>query len=310
MNKGLLIRWTRNVDARIVLLDTAFFFSGAAYALVIILFRDNVTSWPAALRELGTAGMLIVMSSIVVRRGGGNVRAGARAFMVIVAFGILFKVAERVQHVFINGWLDDRVLSLEHTLWGMETSVALQRFVHPLLTEWMMFAYVVYIPLLPALVILFARSGNEIAVNEYLLNLSLAFMISFVGFMLFPLATQMHYNPMVYSVPLRGWIFTRLGELIRTYLHEAGAALPSPHCAAGTVMLIMLYRYSRVAFYFLLPVIITLFVSTVYCRFHYLWDTIAGILVGIIVVRTTPALIRALERKQSFSFALQKEAKP
>jgi membrane-associated phospholipid phosphatase len=298
------------MDTQVVLLDIAFLAFIAAYALVIILFRDSVTVWQNALRDLAIASGLVAVSSVVARRGSGTVLAIIRGFLVIGACGILFKVAERVQHVLVSGWMDDRILSLDSALWGMETSVALQRFVQPFLTEWMMFAYVMYIPLLPAVVILCARSSGERAVNDYLLNLSLAYMISFIGFMLFPLATQMHYNPMMYSVPLDGWVFTWLGEMIRTHLHEAGAALPSPHCAAGTVMLIMSYRYSRRAFYFLLPIIITLYMSTVYCRYHYLWDTVAGILVGVSVVKLTPMLLRTVTQKPASEFPTRKEAKP
>jgi membrane-associated phospholipid phosphatase len=132
------------------------------------------------------------------------------------------------------------------------------------------------------------------ALNDYLLNLSLAYMVCYIGFMFFPLATQMHYSPDMYNVPLDGWVFTHLGELIRTHLHEPGAALPSPHCAAGTVMLVMSLRYSPRGFLILLPVILTLYFSTVYCRYHYLWDSVGGIVVAIIVLKTSPLLTRLL----------------
>ncbi|MCZ6776284.1 MAG: hypothetical protein O7D34_07500, partial [Ignavibacteria bacterium] len=61
-----------------------------------------------------------------------------------------------------------------------------------------------------------------------------------------------------------------------------------PHCAAGTVMLAMLYRYNRKLFYPAVPVLISLYVATVYGRYHYTADGIAGILAAVFVLKFSP----------------------
>ncbi|MBM2846411.1 MAG: superfamily protein [Bacteroidetes bacterium] len=282
------------IDPQVVLLDIAFFVFFLLYTFIIIVFRESVVAWAIALRDLVIAAVVVGVSSIVIRHRGENTRAILRGLLVVAACGLLFKVAEQTQHAFIGGWLDEQIISLDHALWGMETSGALQQFVHPLLTEWMMFAYVVYIPLIPFTLFVVSGSGGEKGIHDYLLNLSLSYLLCYVGFMLYPLATQMHHDPGMYTVPLEGWFFTWCGEWMRMNVHAPGAALPSPHCAAATVILVMFHRYHRRLFYVVLPVILTLYAATVYCRYHYLWDSIAGILTAVVVLTASPKLVQSI----------------
>jgi membrane-associated phospholipid phosphatase len=58
-------------------------------------------------------------------------------------------------------------------------------------------------------------------------------------------------------------------------------------------MWLMSYRYVRTAFYVLTPAVISIYVSTFFLRFHYLSDTVAGILTAFIVIIVAPAFPRA-----------------
>lgn len=191
--------------------------------------------------------------------------------------------------------MDDVLLSLERSITGTEMSVYLQRFVHPALTEWFMFSYVMYIPLLPITAIICYQSGGSKGVYDYLFHLLLVNIICNAGFILFPIASQMYYSPHQYTVPLQGGFFTWCGEWMRSNVHFPGGSLPSPHCAVGTVMLMMLYRYNRKALYITAPVLISIYAATVYGRYHYIWDCIAGIIAAVIVLKTAPVLITALQ---------------
>ena len=61
--------------------------------------------------------------------------------------------------------------------------------------------------------------------------------------------------------------------------------------AAATVMLAMFFRYRRPLFYASLPFFLTLYVSTVYGRYHYAADAVAGILVALAVIKGGPKLL-------------------
>ncbi|MCK7476647.1 MAG: phosphatase PAP2 family protein [Candidatus Moduliflexus flocculans] len=82
---------------------------------------------------------------------------------------------------------------------------------------------------------------------------------------------------------------------IRANIHTAGGSVPSPHCAVATVMWFMALQVhparvspaSR-------PVILSLYVSTVYGRFHYLSDMVIGIAAAGIVI--DPDRVRPIEK--------------
>jgi membrane-associated phospholipid phosphatase len=71
-----------------------------------------------------------------------------------------------------------------------------------------------------------------------------------------------------------------------------GGAFPSPHCAAGTVMVYYCARYHRRFSYFVIPLVISFMAGALYGRYHYFTDVIAGIAVAIIAIWVTPSLDR------------------
>ena len=54
--------------------------------------------------------------------------------------------------------------------------------------------------------------------------------------------------------------------------------------AVAVVVLIVAFQRSRDAFWWLLPIAACLILSTMYCRYHYLVDVIAGGLLAFIAV--------------------------
>jgi membrane-associated phospholipid phosphatase len=52
----------------------------------------------------------------------------------------------------------------------------------------------------------------------------------------------------------------------------------------AVLVLIVAYQRARDAFWWLLPVAIGLIVSTIYCRFHYVVDVVAGAVLAILAV--------------------------
>jgi membrane-associated phospholipid phosphatase len=61
-------------------------------------------------------------------------------------------------------------------------------------------------------------------------------------------------------------------------------------------MWIMAYRYYRPSFWVLAPIVLSLYVSTFYGRYHYVTDAVTGILVAFMALALVPALIRLWEK--------------
>lgn len=215
---------------------------------------------------------------------------------LLAVYSFLFKTSALLQQTLVAQPVDATFIAIDTRIFGSEASLWMQKFISPGVTEWMMFAYVIYIPMLPILAFLCWRSAREGGIYDYLTNFVLVNILCYTGFILFPVETPMWHHPEKFVIPLEGGLFTQCGEWVRANIHEKGGGFPSPHCAMGTVMVVMIYRYWRHAFVISVPIVVTLYLSTVYCRYHYLWDAVSGVVVGFLVVVWSPTLTAVVNK--------------
>jgi membrane-associated phospholipid phosphatase len=233
---------------------------------------------------------LLVMPRLKPRWLRFLVRTGS----VQLTFLQIYKTSNELQQLFFP-WQDDRVLTWEKAILGFQPLVAIQKFYTVGLSEWMFFVYVGYVIIYPVLgAILFFKHGEE-ANEDYLFHLGLINLVCGLGFILFPVASPMNWPKIrsLLTTPLTAGFFGSVAEWIRANVHQPGGAIPSPHCAVATVMWFMSLKYTRRGFIWLAPVMISLYLSTVYGRFHYLTDMVLGIVAGLLVILVAPWIARA-----------------
>jgi len=162
----------------------------------------------------------------------------------------------------------------------------------------MFFVYVIYIVNNPVLgAVIYFRRGEE-ANEDYLFQLGLINLVCGLGFIIFPVAGPMGWEKVrvLLTEPLRGGVFASAAEYIRAHIHGDGGSIPSPHCAVATVMWVMSRKYTRHGFALLAPVMLSLYISTVYGRFHYVSDMVIGIAVAVPVLFAAPSIAGAWNR--------------
>jgi len=264
----------------------------AVFVMLAVVFHRRVDGWLFLVAK-DLAATAVFLAAVVWT---GRIRPGwawfvARTATVSLAYAWLFGTVAKLQLIVHGHWLDGAVLGFEDRLFGVQPTIWLERFIRPWLTEWMMFAYVVYLLLYPLVCVVIYRGHGARALEECLLALGLANVACDLGFILFPVAGPTAFMGTAYAMPLDGWFFTAVGEFIRTKLHYVGGSLPSPHAAAATVMWAMSWRYNRRLAWVLAPVVLTLYVATFYCRYHYLTDAAAGIATAMAALAVTPRLM-------------------
>lgn len=268
-----------------------------AFSLLALLFFPSVPGWPLLILKNAVVAVVFLGAVYATPRIRNRVfRFFVRVAAVTLSFAYLFGAVDKLQLIFHSEWLDYYVLDFEQYVFGVQPTLWIQKYTTPWLTEWMMFSYVIYVPLYPVLcgIIYFLR--GELPMEEYFFTLGLTNILCDIGFIVFPVASPMYYIKHLYKVPLDGYVFTYFGELMRKYLHFAGGSIPSPHAAAATIMWIMAYRYHRPSFYVLTPIVLSLYVSTFYGRYHYLTDAVVGILVAFLALALAPVLMRMWDR--------------
>jgi membrane-associated phospholipid phosphatase len=272
--------------------------AGLAFITILtVLFHRRVEGWEViVLKDLVAGG--IYMAVLVL--GGGAAKTTGRFILrmaAVMAMMIYINLAvDKLQLIFYGRWLDESVLRMEETLFGIQPTIWLQRFISKPLTEWMFFAYVFYLVLYPALAVLIYFRKGERAAEDFFFTLSLMNVMGNLFFLAYPVAGPMAHMKDRYNVPLDGYIWTSVGEYFRNRWQFVGGTIPSLHCANTTVMWLMAYRYHRAAFWLFAPIILSLYASTVYCRYHYITDSVVGVGAALLVWAIAPACRKAWDR--------------
>ncbi len=282
-----------------VRLTDAVILGGLGFLLLLAAVFNGRLDRPAAFigRNLIIIVLYILTLIILRRLRPKGLRFLLRTASVQLMYLQIFIAGRDLQLLFFS-WNDDRVLAWEKAVFGTQPLVWIQGFYSPPLTEWMFFVYVIYIVIYPVLgAVIFFRHGEE-ANEDYLFQLGLVNLLCGLGFILFPVAGPLRLEKVraLLTEPLRGGAFASMAEYIRTHVHGAGGTIPSPHCAVATVMWFMSLKYTRWGFWLLAPIMLSLYVSTVYGRFHYLSDSVIGVAAAALVLLVAPSLSGAWNR--------------
>lgn len=275
----------------LVLLTLVFF------SLLAAVFFQKVPGWALlVVKNLGV-GVLYVATVLLTQKIHHRfLKFFVRVAAVTLSYAYLFGAVDKVQLILHSEWLDYYILDLEQYVFGFQPTLWIQEITTPWLTEWMMFSYVIYVPLYPVLCGIIYFTRGELPMEEYFFTLGVTNVLCDIGFILFPVAGPMYFIKDLYTVPLDGYLFTMLGELMRSKLHFAGGSIPSPHAAAATIMWVMAYRCHKPSFIILTPIVLTLYISTFYGRYHYLTDAVVGIAMAFLALAIAPAAMRAWDR--------------
>lgn len=267
-------------------------------SLLAAVFHSRVAHWPSLiLLDIGTALAFLGLNRALPRIVGRTGRFFLRFLSVSVALMVIYEISLRLTLIFWPSWKDPAVIGLEQALFGVPPTVWLQAFVSPGLTEWMMFSYLSYLPLYPIVgATLYFKRGEEV-LEKFLFVISFNNIFCNLLYLVYPVDNPVTGLGPLHTVPLKGFAFARAGEYIRTHLMTPGGGMPSGHVAATTIMLMTAWRYDRRLFFLLLPVAVSIILSTFYGRFHYLSDSVMGIAAAFFCWGVAPAVRRALDRR-------------
>ena len=267
------------------------------FSLLAIIFFNRVEGWwLLVLKNIAVAVAYIFLNRFSEKAKKKFWKFFLRVAAVTLTYAYLFGAVDKLQMIIYGQWMDDYVLDFEQWVFNLQPTLWIEDFISKPLTEWMMFSYVIYVPMYPVLCGIIYYLRGELAMEDYFFTLGFTNILCDIGFILFPVASPMYHIKQLYTVPLNGWVWTYLGECMRKYLHFAGGSIPSPHTAAATIMWMMAYRYHRPSFWVLTPIILSLYVSTFYCRFHYVTDAVVGILVAVLALAVAPLLMKLWDR--------------
>lgn len=272
--------------------------------LVLFFHNRTVPGWGWL---VGAHVTLLVLVHLMVRangRGrGGRVVDFLRHFYPVLLYAAFYRESGMLSQMFVSGHLDPVVILWEQALFGFQPSMQfMASFPWLPLSEVFYAAYFSYYVMIAGVGLTLFLCRRE-AFFHYVSVLSFVFYVCYLIYIFLPVI-----GPRVFSRSLGGYslppaiqalapvdmfpfpppvtrgLFFRIMALIYDVFEAPGAALPSSHVAASICTVWFSFRYRLRIRHVHLVMVVLLCLSTIYCRYHYVIDVLAGLLTVAVLV--------------------------
>jgi len=191
-------------------------------------------------------------------------------------------------------YYDDVLIRSDYLLFATHPTVWMERFNNAWLTALLQFAYISYYFMPIALATSLFIKGEKDKFETSVFAIILCFYLSYIGYILFPaLGPRFALNHLQTADLQTGPATLWIRQSLDSFEHNKTDAFPSGHTAIALVSLYYAWKNrERVIFRILVPLVSALIVSTVYLRYHYVTDVVAGILLAVLTIIISPWMQR------------------
>jgi membrane-associated phospholipid phosphatase len=265
-------------------------FMAGLMALTLIC-HSGVPDWGALILRylvgLGLNGVVVLAFS---RWPGTRLIRWAHDFSPL--FFILF-VFDSLGYLiqYLQPDIDPVLIRMDYWLFGAHPTLWLQRWITPWLTDLLSLAYATYYFLAIVLILVLYNREQKPGLYESIFVFVLGYYLSYIGYLLFPAIGPRFTMTELYTVPLDGGAITDfLRDTLNNLEHNKRDCMPSGHTEIALITLGLAFRHTRKLFYIYLPMVLGLILATVYLRYHYVVDVLAGAFLAAICLAIGPWL--------------------
>jgi membrane-associated phospholipid phosphatase len=184
---------------------------------------------------------------------------------------------------------------LDYAFWHANPTVWLERIASRPFTEFLQIVYSLFIPAVISVAVIFWLRRQYASFRYYAFLIATGFLASYIGYFVVPARGPRFILRDLQHAPLQGlWLFGLLQSTLDRLESAAYDCFPSGH----TELAILAWwgsrqLSSRVTNLYLAYALCIMF-STVYLRYHYTVDILAGAFLALILILSMPALYRKL----------------
>lgn len=258
-----------------------------ALIVISVIFQGKLPHFKLL---IGIYGVLLMLQLFIISRSGMFNRnrfldiTRSLIFPTICVLAI-FDSLELIVHNINPQDIDPLLIRLDYALFGGHPTVMLEAFQNPLVTDILQMAYSSYYFLPLGLGLILKVKNRDADFDKALFCILLCFYLSYIGYIIFPALGPRFTINHLQNGELKGlFVAEAVQELLNRLEGIKRDAFPSGHTGVALVVSGLAYRMNRVYFYFSLPVIVLLILSTVYCRYHYVVDVIGGFLLAVVTL--------------------------
>jgi len=267
--------------------------------LVLLFHNQTVPGWGWL---VGAHALLLYLVHQMVsansRNRGGSILDFLRHFYPVILYAAFYRESGMLSQMIVSGHFDHVIIIWEQALFGFQPSMQFMASLPWLPVSELFYAsyFSYYIMIGGVGLALFFRRRE--AFFHYVSVLSFVFYVCYLIYIFLPVI-----GPRLFSRSLGGFtlppdvqalvapellpfppqvtrgLFFRIMALIYEVFEAPGAALPSSHVAASICTVWFSFRYRLRIRYVHLVMVVLLCFSTIYCRYHYVIDVLAGLLI-------------------------------
>jgi membrane-associated phospholipid phosphatase len=247
-------------------------------AILTVIFRHNLENPGGMLLAYAALAAALVPIVFLARREDSRPVPVTLFldFYPAIFLPIIFNTLSPLITATRGGARDDLLIAADRALFGVDVTVWLERFARPGVNDvfYIFYATYYFIALTLGLALWF-RDRN--AARRFVFTLMVVYYVSYAGYFTIPaygprFAQADLYTKSLTETPVARAINDTINQLEKTKLD----VFPSGHTMITVAVLIVAWKRARDVFWWLLPIASGLIASTVFCRFHYVVDLIAG----------------------------------
>jgi membrane-associated phospholipid phosphatase len=257
--------------------DALNFFVLVVLTILAVMFRNRIEHAPFLI--LLYSGLILCQALLMRFRDRSRlIHWTYHLIFPTISILAIFDSLELIVHSINPRDIDPLLIKLDYLLFGGHPTVMMERIITPLLTDLLQLAYSSYYFLAVTLGAVLLIKKDETAFDRSLFLIMFCFYLSYAGYLLFPaLGPRFTMNHLQHT-DLQGLlVFEPIHELLNRLEGVKRDAFPSGHTGIALTVLFLARKFEKRLYWLFLPFVGALVFSTVYLRYHYVVDVLAGI---------------------------------
>ena len=180
---------------------------------------------------------------------------------------------------------DALLLAIDRFIFGETPAVLMQSWTSGWLTELMSFCYLTMMAYPPALLLFVHWRSTKSAFHRVTVGLMVICLLGYCGYVIVPAIGPLFYIPQHFEEPLESGLLSKIRSDLDEEARNPRDCFPSMHVAVPFLMLLYSWKYYRPFLIIGAPIFVGIFISTMYLRYHYFIDLVAGLFLAAFVYR-------------------------
>ncbi len=269
--------------------------------LILLLHGDTVPNWPwLLLAHVVTITLVHLLIASHVRRPANRFLDFVRHYYPILLYTGFYRETGELNQMTLTGYLDPFFIQLDERIFGAQPSLTwMQSLPFWPVSEILYFSYFSYYIMIGGVgLALLLRNRRQFF--HFISIVSFVFYVCYLIYIFTPVMGPRIFQRVIngYELPaefqpggnleipttIQAGLFFRIMVWIYEVFEAPGAAFPSSHVAVALTTVYFSFRYLRPIRFLHLIVALLLCLSTVYCRYHYVVDVVAGVITALVLV--------------------------